>query len=84
MAFNSQAVAYCLITAECKVEDASCFAGELVVAWVSCCLLGPLEAAGAETAVHGKAVGVGRPGNTPHRLPACCGAGGASQGTVSM
>lgn len=47
MAFNSQAFGHCPVTAECKVEDASCFAGLLVVVWESCCLFGPLNAVGA-------------------------------------
>ena len=37
-----------------------------------------------ETAVHGKALGMGRRGNTPHHLPACCGAGSAPWGTLSI
>lgn len=50
MAFISHALGYCPVAAEYKVEDGSCFAGELVVVWVSCCLWGHWKQCVQETA----------------------------------
>lgn len=60
-----------------KAEAASCFA------WVSCCLLGPLEAVGAWGCTAWQSLGVGMSREYPHCLPACLEAGGASWGAAS-
>lgn len=76
MAFNSQALGCCLITDESKAEGASCFV------WVSCCLLGPLEAVNAWGCSAWQNPGIGASREYPQCLPACLGAGGASWGTA--